>query len=68
MKRGLELGESAALAVRIPKALQRAVHLQAITEERLMQEWIREALTEHLARCRGPRRARPAPGMPQEGA
>jgi hypothetical protein len=48
--------------------LQRAVHLQAITEERLMQEWIREALTEHLARCRGPRRARPATGMPREGA
>jgi hypothetical protein len=45
-------GPQIQLASRIPKSLHRAAMLQAIEEERPLQEWIAEALTEHLARVR----------------
>lgn len=61
-------GNSIQLATRVPKALHRAALLRAIEEERPLQELMAEALAEHLARCRRPARARPAPGMPREGA
>jgi predicted HicB family RNase H-like nuclease len=39
------------LASRIPQSLHRATRLRAIEEERPLQEWIAEALAEHLERC-----------------
>jgi hypothetical protein len=70
MKR-VGVGETIQLATRVPKALHRAAMLASIEEERPLQEWIAEALAEHLARVHGagaPKRARPAAGMPREGA
>jgi hypothetical protein len=61
-------GVTIQLASRIPKRLHRAAMLASIEEERPLQDWIAEALTEHLARCRRPQRARTALGMPREGA
>ena len=58
---------SVQLATRVPKALHRAAMLTAIEEERPLQEWIAEALAEHLARCQRPKRPRAALGMPREG-
>jgi HicB family len=50
MKR-IGLGDTIQLASRIPKRLHRAATLQAIEEERPLQEFIAEALAEHLERC-----------------
>jgi hypothetical protein len=66
MKR-IGLGDTIQLASRIPKRLHRAATLQAIEEERPLQEFIAEALAEHLERCQHPKRARTAAGMPREG-
>ena len=44
-------GNMIQLASRIPQSLHRATRLRAIEEERPLQEWIAEALAEHLERC-----------------
>ncbi|HSS55516.1 MAG TPA: hypothetical protein VLK79_12790 [Gaiellales bacterium] len=67
MKRKLGIGETIQLATRIPKALHREAMILAVTEDRPLQEIMTEALTEHLERCRGTKRARLAAGMPREG-
>jgi HicB family len=61
------LGNMIQLASRIPKRLHREAMLAAIEEERPLQEWIAEALAEHLERCQHPKRARTAAGTPREG-
>jgi hypothetical protein len=56
------------LATRVPKGLHRGAMLACIEEDRTLQEWIAEALAEHLARCQRPNRARTVTGMPRDGA
>jgi hypothetical protein len=58
-------GELVQLATRIPHALHRAAVLQAIAEDRTLMAFVAEALTEHLARCRGRPAARAGTAPPQ---
>jgi hypothetical protein len=44
---------SVQLATRIPKRLHRAVKLECIATEVLVQDWVRDALETYLRRCRG---------------
>jgi hypothetical protein len=61
-------GDFVQLATRIPKGLHRRVRLQAVEEGRPVMLLVAEAIVEHLARCRRVSVARPAPGIPREGA
>jgi hypothetical protein len=43
--------DSVQLATRIPKRLHRALKLDCIATEVLVQDWVRDALEVHLRRC-----------------
>jgi HicB family len=68
MSRLIGEGQAIQLATRVPKALHRDAMLAAIEAEQTLQDWIAEALAEHLTRCQGSKRVRAAAGMPREGA
>jgi NADH:ubiquinone oxidoreductase subunit E len=68
MARLIGEGQAIQLATRVPKAIHRDALIAAIEAEQTLQDWIAEALAEHLARCLRQNRARPAAGMPREGA
>jgi hypothetical protein len=45
--------DSVQLATRIPKRVHRALKLECIATEVLVQDWVRDALEVHLRRCTG---------------
>lgn len=45
------------LATRVPKQLHVRVRINAIDTGRTMQEWVGDALREHLDACQGKKRA-----------
>jgi hypothetical protein len=47
------VSDNVQLATRIPKRVHREVKLECVTTGVSVQAWVHDALTAHLARCRG---------------